>query len=204
MGNQYNMVDCRFPVQYVVRPQSEEHPDYRAYAGRVEGGVFKKGDEVCLLPSGFRTKIRSIDFYGKELSKAYPPMSVSIRLEDDLDLSRGDMIVKPNNQPEIGQDLEVMLCWLSQTPLSPGRKYILKHNTRQVPALIKEVRYKLDINTLHRSEGDSNLGMNDIGRVLIRSAKPLFHDPYKTNRQTGSLIVIDPFSHQTVAAGMIL
>lgn len=204
VGNQYNLVDSRFPVQYVIRPQSEEFPDYRAYAGRVEGGVFKPGDEVTLLPSGFNTKIKSIDFFGEDIKKAYPPMSVSIRLEDDLDLSRGDMIVKPHNRPKSDQDLEIMLCWLSQDSLVPGRKYLIKHNTRQVPAMVKEMRYKLDINTLHRAEDDPSLHMNDIGRVRVRSAKPLFHDAYKRNRQTGSIILIDPFSNQTVAAGMIL
>lgn len=204
VGSDHNFVDSRFPVQFVIRPYSDEFHDYRGYAGRVAGGVFKPGDDVTLLPSGFNTKIKSIDSYTKKLEKAFAPESVTITLEEDYDLSRGDMIVKPTNMPKVGQDIEVMVCWLNPKPLNPRGKYIVKHTTREVKAMVKEVRYKVDINSLHRVEGDTSIAMNDIGRIHLRTSKPLFYDTYRRNRETGSLIIVDEFTNETVGAAMIL
>jgi sulfate adenylyltransferase subunit 1 len=204
ISSDQNHIDCRFPVQWVVRPQTDEFHDYRGYAGRVAGGVFKPGDEVTLLPSGFTTRIAGIDADGGEISEAFAPMSVTIRLEEDFDLGRGDMIVRSNNQPNVTQDLDVMICWMNERPLQPNGKYALKHTTRDVRCIVKEVQYKMDINTLHRNEEDRNIGMNDIGRVRIRTTQPLFTDSYKRNRNTGSIILIDEATHETVAAGMVI
>jgi sulfate adenylyltransferase subunit 1 len=204
IGSDYNMVDSRFPVQWVIRPQSDEYHDFRGYAGRVEGGVFKPGDEVLALPSGFTTTIKSIESMGGPVAEAFPPMSVVITLQDEIDISRGDMIVKPNNQPQVGQDIELMVCWLNDKKLQPGGKYALKHSTKDVRCIVKDVRYKVNINTLHRVEDDRNIGMNDIGRIMIRTTQPLFYDSYSRNRSTGSLILIDEFTNETVAAGMII
>lgn len=201
---EYDYVDCRFPVQYVIRPQKEDYHDFRGYAGRVEGGVFKPEDEVVALPSGFKTRIKSLGLSDKSLDEAYPPMSVCIELEDEIDISRGDMIVKENNQPEAVQDLDVMICWMSEEPLNPRGKYSLKHNTNEVRCKIQEVLYKIDINTLHRVEDDKSIGLNDIGRIKIRASKPLFVDPYRKNRGTGSMIIIDENTNNTVAAAMVL
>ncbi len=199
-----NMVDCRFPVQYVIRPQSEKYPDYRAYAGQVAGGVFKKGDEVVLLPSGFTSTIESIDSADGELDKAYFPIACSIRLKDELDLSRGGMIAKVDNQPRVTQDLDVMICWFNEQPLQLRGKYSIRHTTQEARCIVKEISYKININTLHRIEDDLNIGMNDIGRVKLRSTVPLFCDPYSRNRQTGSLILVNEFTNETVGAAMIL
>lgn len=199
-----NMVDCRFPVQYVVRPQSEKYPDYRAYAGQVAGGVFKKGDEVIILPSGFTSTIEGIDSAEDELEKAFYPHSCSIRLADNIDLSRGGMIAKVDNQPTVSQDLDLMVCWFNEKPLQLRGKYALKHTTQECRCVIKEVNYKININTLHRNEEDMTLGMNDIGRIRIRTTKPLFYDAYSRNRITGSVILVDEFTNETVAAGMLL
>ncbi|MEL6591747.1 MAG: GTP-binding protein, partial [Bacteroidota bacterium] len=204
VGNDNNFVDSRFPVQYVVRPQSDEYPDYRGYAGKVAGGVFKPGDEVMVLPSGFTSKIKSIDSADGPLDKAFAPMSVTMTLEDEIDISRGDMIVKPENQAEVGQDIELMLCWMNDKKLVPRGKYKIKHTSRDARCIVKDVRYKVDVNTLHRVEDDRSLGLNDIGRVLIRTTVPLMHDAYTKNRSTGSVILIDEFTNETVAAGMIL
>jgi len=205
IASDHNFIDSRFPVQYVLRPYNDEYHDYRGYAGRVAGGVFKKGDEVMLLPTGFTTKISKIDTFDGEIEQAFPPQSVSILLEDDLDLSRGDMIVRPNNQPIVSQDIEVMLCWFDQEkPIQLRGKYTVLHTTNEVRCLIKEVRYKLDINTLHRDQENKSLHMNDIGRVVLRTTKPLYYDSYRKNRITGSLILIDEVSKNTVAAGMII
>ncbi len=204
IGSDHNMVDSRFPVQWVIRPQSDEYHDFRGYAGRVEGGVFKPGDEVLALPSGFTTTIKSIESMGGPVAEAFPPMSVVITLQDEIDISRGDMIVKPNNQPQVGQDIELMVCWLNDKKLQPGGKYALKHSTKDVRCIVKDVRYKVNINTLHRVEDDRNIGMNDIGRIMIRTTQPLFYDSYSRNRSTGSLILIDEFTNETVAAGMII
>ncbi len=172
----YNHVDCRFPVQWVIRPQSTEYPDYRGYAGRIAGGVFKPGDEIMVLPSGFTSTINSVETFEGEQDEVFQPMSVSMTLEDDLDISRGDMIIKPDNQPTIGQDIDLMVCWLNREPLKPNGKYAIKHTTKDARCIIKEVKYKVNINTLHRVEGDKEIGLNDIGRIQIRTTEPLFYD----------------------------
>jgi len=204
VSSDYNHVDCRFPVQWVTRPQSANFPDYRGYSGRVQGGVFKPGDEVIALPSGFTTRIKSIQNYEQELVEAFQPMSVTITLEDEIDISRGDMLAKPDNQPEQGQDIELMVCWLDQKELQLNGKYAIKHTTRDARCIIKEIKYKVDINSLHRKEGDKSIGLNDIGRIKIRTTVPLFYDSYKKNRMTGSIIIIDEFTNVTVGAGMII
>lgn len=199
-----NLVDCRFPVQYVVRPQSEEHHDYRGYAGRIAGGVFKKGDDVMVLPSGFTSKIKSIHLEEEELTEAFSPMSVTMTLEDEIDISRGDMIVRPNNKPDVEQDVEAMLCWLNEKAMVPSGKYALMHTSKDARCMIKEIQYKVDINTLHRLEEEKNIEMNDIARVKLRTTAPLFSDRYSRNRNTGSFILIDEANNVTVAAGMII
>jgi sulfate adenylyltransferase subunit 1 len=204
IGSDHNHIDCRFPVQTVIRPKSDKYHDYRGYAGRIAGGIFKPGDEVTVLPSGFSSKIKSIETFDGPVEEAYAPMSVTISLEDDVDVSRGDMLVRTNNQPEAKQDLEVMLCWLNQKGPMPRTKYTLRHTTADMKAMIKEVRYKLDINTLHRNEEDKNVGMNDICRVQLRTTKPVLADSYRKNRQTGSIILVDDATNETVAAGMII
>ncbi len=205
IASDHNLIDARFPVQNVLRPNTDEFHDYRGYAGRIAGGVFKPGDEVLLLPSGFTTRIERIDTFDGPVQEAFPPMSVTILLEGDHDLGRGDMIVRPNNQPHTGQDIEATICWFdARRALQTGGKYLLRHTTREVRALVKEVRYKLDVNTLHRNLEDTNLAMNDIGRIVLRTTQPLFFDEYRQNRTTGSFILIDEQSNNTVAAGMIL
>ena len=199
-----NLVDCRFPIQYVVRPQSEEHHDYRGYAGRIAGGVFKKGDDVMVLPSGFTSKIKSIHLEEEELIEAFSPMSVTMTLEDEIDISRGDMIVRPNNKPDVEQDVEAMLCWLNEKAMVPSGKYALMHTSKDARCMIKEIQYKVDINTLHRLEEEKNIEMNDIARVKLRTTAPLFSDRYSRNRNTGSFILIDEATNVTVAAGMII
>ncbi|MDX1638063.1 MAG: sulfate adenylyltransferase subunit CysN [Balneolaceae bacterium] len=204
VDSDYNHVDSRFPVQWVTRPQSTEYPDYRGYAGRVAGGVFKPGDEIIALPSGFTSKIKAVETFRQEEEEVFQPMSITMTLEEDIDISRGDMIAKPDNQPTVGQDIDLMVCWLNKKPLQPGGKYAIKHTTKDARCIIKEVKYKVNINTLHRVEGDKEIGLNDIGRIQIRTTKPLFYDSYKRNRTTGSLIIIDEFTNETVGAGMIL
>ncbi len=204
IGSDHNHIDCRFPVQTVIRPKSDEYHDYRGYAGRIAGGIFKAGDEVAVLPSGFTSKIKSIDTFDGPVEEAFAPMSVTIQLEDDIDIGRGDMIVRANNQPEQKQDLEVMLCWLNNKGPVPRGKYTLRHTTADMKAMIKEIRYKLDINTLHRNEEDKDIKMNDICKILLRTTKPVFVDPYRKNRQTGSIILVDDATNETVAAGMVV
>ena len=204
ISSDINKVDTRFPVQTVLRPQSDEHRDYRGYAGRVASGIIRVGDEITALPSGFTSKIKSIDTFDKTLEEAYAPMSVSITLEDDIDIGRGDMIVRTKNQPETSQDIEVMLCWLHNNPSKPRAKYTIKHTSNDQKAMIKEVVYKYDINTLDRNKVDKDLKMNDISKVKIRTTKPLMVDPYRENRTTGSIILIDDATNETVAAGMII
>jgi sulfate adenylyltransferase subunit 1 len=204
IGSDHNFIDARFPIQHVIRPNTDEFHDYRGYAGRVAGGIWKKGDQVTLLPSGFQSKIAKIDSMDGELEEAYPPLSVTLLLEDDLDLSRGEMIVRENNQPNIDQDIELMICWFSEKPMQLNGKYTLFHTTREARCVIKEIRYKLNINTLHRDQEDLKIGMNDIGRISIRTTKPLFFDSYRKNRITGSVILIDEGTNATVAAGMII
>ncbi len=199
-----NLVDSRFPVQRVIRPQSDEFHDFRGYAGQIEGGIFKPGDEVVALPSGFTTKIKTIETIDGKLAEAFAPMSVVMTLENEIDISRGDMIAKPNNQPEVSQDVDLMVCWLHQSPIKLRGKYVVRHTSNEVRCIVKDIRYKVNINTLHRSENDKTVGLNDIGRILIRTTKPLLHDAYTKNRGTGSVILIDEFTNETVAAGMIL
>jgi sulfate adenylyltransferase subunit 1 len=204
IGSDHNFIDARFPIQHVIRPNTDEFHDYRGYAGRVAGGIWKKGDQVTLLPSGFQSKIAKIDSMDGELEEAYPPLSVTLLLEDDLDLSRGEMIVRENNQPNVEQDIELMICWFSEKPMQLNGKYTLFHTTREARCVIKEIRSKLNIKTLHRDQEDLKIGMNDIGRISIRTTKPLFYDSYRKNRITGSVILIDEGTNATVAAGMII
>ena len=204
VSSDINKIDARFPIQTVLRPQSETHRDYRGYAGRVASGILRVGDDVTVMPSGFTSNIKSIDTLGASLEQAYAPMSVSITLEDDIDMSRGDMIVRSNNKPETSQDIEVMLCWLHNEPAKPRAKYNIRHTTNEQKAMIKEVVYKIDINTLGRNEEDKDLKMNEISKVKIRTTKPLMVDSYRENRTTGSIILIDDTTNETVAAGMIV
>tara|TARA_B100000900_G_scaffold93650_2_gene76883 strand:+ start:7925 stop:9193 length:1269 start_codon:yes stop_codon:yes gene_type:complete len=204
IGSDHNHVDCRFPIQYVIRPQSEDYPDYRGYSGRIEGGVFRKGDEITILPSGFSSKIKSIDTFNGPIKEAFSPMSVCMTLEDDIDISRGDMIVRENNQPKSKQDIELMICWMNSKNMIMRGKYTIRHTSQTARCIIKDVRYKIDINTLHRNESDKAIGLNDIGRISIRTTKPLFVDEYRRNRNTGSIILVDEASNETVAAGMII
>jgi len=198
-----NLIDVRFPVQYVIRPQSSQYPDYRGYAGQVAGGILRSGDEVVVLPSGFSTRIAGIDTVDGPVSEAYAPMSVTVRLTDDLDVSRGDMICRPHNAPAATQDLDAMVCWMSETPLRPGQKLSIKHTTRSARALVKDLQYRLDVNTLHREPEVDTLGLNDIGRVRLRTTVPLFCDEYRRNRITGGFVLMDEATNRTVGAGMI-
>lgn len=204
IGSDQNHLDPRFPIQTIIRPKSKEYPDFRAYAGRIEGGVFRKEEEVVILPSGLKSKIKAIYYGDKEIVEAFPPMSVAVTLTDEIDISRGDIIVKQNNQPISAQDLEVMFCWLSHNPLNITRKYLLKHTTNSVRAIVKEIIYKIDIQTISRNETDKEIGTNDIFRAKIRTTQPIFYDPYRKNRNTGSLILIDEITNDTLAAGMII
>jgi bifunctional enzyme CysN/CysC len=200
-----NLIDARFPVQYVIRPQSTKFVDYRGYAGQVVGGVFKPGDEVMILPSGLMATIAAIETANGPVDEAYPPMSVTIRLSDDLDVGRGDVICRPHNTPTSTQDIEAMLCWMDDGPgLVPGKQYYVKHTTRNVRAVVREIRYLLDINTLHRDESATALRLNEIGRIRLRTVSPLLVDEYRRNRTTGSFILIDDATNRTVGAGMIV
>lgn len=204
IASDYNLIDCRFPVQNVIRPQKKEFHDFRGYAGRISGGIFKKGDEIVVLPSGFYSKIKAIYNFDEQLEEAFVPMSVTMTLEDDLDISRGDMLVRANNQPQATQDIDLMICWLGENPLSEKGKYIVKHTSKEVRGIIKKVLYKVDINTLHRNENDKIISSNDIARISIRVTQPLFIDKYRKNRVTGSVIIIDENTHNTIGAGMII
>jgi len=199
-----NLIDVRFPVQYVIRPQSAEHPDYRGYAGTVAGGVLRPGDEVMVLPSGFTTRIAAIDGPAGPVDEAFPPMAVTVRLTDDIDISRGDMICRPNNRPRVLQDVDAMVCWMSERPLVTGQKLVVKHTTRTARAMVKQVRYALDVNSLHRREDVPGLSLNEIGRVVLRTTVPLFADEYRRNRTTGGFVLVDEATNATVAAGMVL
>ncbi len=198
-----DLVDARFPVQYVVRPKSDEFHDYRGYGGRLAGGILKPGDDVLILPSGMTSKIAGIDLFEQEVSEAFPPMSVTVRLEDDVDVSRGDMICRPANAPKPSQDIDAMICWMTNAPLRPRQKLAIKHTTRGARALVKDIQYRLDVNTLHRDQDTKELGLNEIGRVQLRTTVPLLVDPYVKNRTTGSFILIDEATGVTVGAGMI-
>ncbi len=200
-----NLIDCRFPVQYVTRPMDDAFHDYRGYTGTVAGGVFKPGDEVVVLPSGFTSTIASIDTLTGPLYEAFPPMAVTMRLTDDVDVSRGDMICRPHNRPHEGQDLDAMVCWMTErSALRAGAKLAIKHTTRSARALVQELHYRLDVNTLHRDTAATELTLNEIGRVKLRTTTPLFFDDYRRNRTTGSFILVDESTNATVGAGIIL
>jgi len=199
-----NLIDFRYPVQRVIRPQSEKHPDYRAYAGRVSSGAVSVGERVVVLPSGFKSEVVEIAIGEKRLKEASAGMSVSLRLKDDIDVSRGDMIVRENNKPDSLQDLEVLICWLNHEKMLPTKKFIVQHTTRRVKAMVKEILYKIDVNTLKRSEGVGPFELNEIGRARMRLSGPILADLYKNNRETGSLILIDPDTNVTVAAAIII
>ncbi|RYF86347.1 MAG: sulfate adenylyltransferase, partial [Chitinophagaceae bacterium] len=202
IASDLNRLDGRFPVQLVIRPQTKEHQDYRGYAGRVQGGIFKPGDEVKVLPSGFTTYVKTIEMDSELLSEAFCPMSVTMTLKDDLDISRGDMIVRQNNEPTSEQDIDVTICWMNQKPLQEGAMLLLRHTTKECKVLVKKIVYQIDINTLNRKDVFA-LQMNDMARLTLRTSQPLFFDSYRKNRQTGSLILIDEGTNETVAAGMI-
>jgi bifunctional enzyme CysN/CysC len=199
-----NLVDCRFPVQWVIRPQTDEHHDYRGYAGQVASGVFKPGDEVLVLPSNRSSRIARIETLDGEVPEAFPALSVVMHLEDDLDVSRGDLICRPHNHPEAVREFDAMLCWMSEQPLRAGAKLSIKHTTRTARAVVDEFRYRLNVNSLHRDLEADCLELNDIGRVKLRLSSPLVVDPYRRNRATGSFILVDESSNNTVAGGMIL
>ena len=204
ISSDYNHIDCRFPIQSVIRPHTLDNQDFRGFAGRIDGGIFKPGDKVKTLPSGFVSTIKTIELNGEQIEEAFAPMSVTMTLEDEIDNSRGDMIVRENNVPEVGQDLEVLVTWMNAKPLQSRTKVIVKHTTNECMAMVKALKYKVDINTLHRIEDIDSLEMNDIGRITLRTSKPLFYDAYKRNRQTGSLIIIDEQTNETIGAAMII
>ncbi|MGX4653775.1 sulfate adenylyltransferase subunit 1 [Micromonospora sp. SCSIO 07396] len=200
-----NLVDVRFPVQYVIRPQSTTVTDYRGYAGQVASGVLKPGDEVMVLPSGFTSRIAAIDTADGPVDEAFPPMSVTVRLDDEIDVSRGDMICRPNNAPTVSQDIEAMVCWMDETrPLEIGGRYVVKHTTRSARAIVRELHYRLDVNTLHRDETSTALALNEIGRIRLRTTVPLLVDDYHRNRTTGGFVIIDETTNRTVGAGMVI
>jgi bifunctional enzyme CysN/CysC/sulfate adenylyltransferase subunit 1 len=198
-----DLVDARLPVQYVIRPKSDDFHDYRGYAGQLAGGVLKPGDEVVVLPSGMTSTIAGIDLFDQEIDEAFPPMSVTVRLTDDVDVSRGDMIARVKNAPAPSQDIDAMVCWMTTEPLRPKQKLAIKHTTRTGRALIKDIQYRRDVNTLHRDQDTKELGLNEIGRVQLRTTVPLLCDSYSKNRTTGSFILIDEATGVTVGAGMI-
>ncbi|MFE0530168.1 sulfate adenylyltransferase subunit 1 [Micromonospora parva] len=200
-----NLVDVRFPVQYVIRPQSTTVTDYRGYAGQVASGVLKPGDEVMVLPSGFTSRIAAVETADGPVAEAFPPMSVTVRLADEIDISRGDLICRPNNAPAVAQDIEAMVCWMDETaPLRVGGRYAIKHTTRSARAIVRGLHYRLDINSLHRDESADELRLNEIGRVRLRTTVPLLADEYRRNRTTGGFVIIDEATNRTVGAGMIV
>lgn len=202
IGNDHNLIDARFPVQYIIRPLSDGFHDYRGYAGRIAGGIFKPGDEVVALPSMLKSKVKSIDIFKGNLQEAFPPLSVTLTLDDDIDISRGDMIVKPDNLPSITQEFDVMMCWMNEKPLQINGKYVLKHTTHEIRCLIKEVKYKVNVNNMeHMIDGKVNL--NDIACVTIKTTKPVYIDTYRKNRRTGAIIIIDEATNNTVGVGMV-
>lgn len=204
IASDINFDDARFPVQYVIRPMKDEYHDYRGYAGRIEGGVFHTGDKVKVLPSGLTSKIKSIDVFEGHVEEAFAPQSITLSLEDDIDISRGDLIIKDNGLPKSGQDIEMMMCWFHEKPMVLGGKYTLKHTTNDLRCVIRDVNYKIDVNTLEHIEGDKKVGLNDIAKITLKTTKPLYYDSYRKNRKTGSVILIDEATNNTVAAGMIL
>jgi sulfate adenylyltransferase large subunit len=204
IGSDRNLIDARFPVQWIIRPQTHEHHDYRGYAGQIAAGVFRKGDQVTVLPSGKTSRIARIETMDGELEAAGPPMSVSMLLEDDIDISRGDMICRPHNQPTVANELDAMMCWMSESELKPGGRYLLKHTTRTVKAVVDDLRYRINVNTLHRDQAADRLGLNEIGRIHVRTSAPLLLDPYDLSRTTGGFILIDEATFDTVGAGMVI
>ncbi len=205
IGNEHNHVDARFPVQWVIRPHSDEWHDFRGYAGRVAGGVFKPGDEVTVMPSGFQSRVKGIHDIHGDVPEAFAPMSVTVTLEDEIDISRGDMIVKQNNPPQSSQQIEAMICWFSsEANLEERGRYTLRHTSKDVKCLMKDLKYKMDINTLHKLKEDREVRLNDIARVSLQTSAPLHFDRYRRNRATGSFILIDEQTNNTVAAGMIV
>ncbi|MGO9335860.1 MAG: sulfate adenylyltransferase subunit 1 [Acidimicrobiales bacterium] len=203
IGSDRNLIDLRFPVQLVIRPISNEYHDFRGYAGIIASGVLGVGDEVVALPSGFSSHVVSIDGPDGPLQEAFPPQSVVVRLEDDLDISRGDMLCRPNNRPNVGQDLSAMICWMAEGPLRAGSTFAIKQTTRWARALVRSLQYRLDVNALHRDSRASELELNDIGRVHLRTTAPLFYDEYRDNKATGSFVLVDEQTNATVAAGML-
>ncbi|CAN5837627.1 hypothetical protein BH24ACT2_BH24ACT2_07850 [soil metagenome] len=199
-----NLIDVRFPVQYVIRPRDDSHHDYRGYAGQMAGGVLKPGDDVVVLPSGWPSTVAAIETLDGPVAEAFAPMSVTVRLADDLDVSRGDLICRPHNRPHVGQDIEAMVCWLHSSTLRPGARYAIQHTTRSARAVVNDLAYRLDVNTLHRDESADGMSLNEVGRVSLRTTTPLFYDEYRRNRATGSFILMDEATHATVAAGMML
>ncbi len=204
IGADYNHVEARLPVQWVIRPHSDKYHDFRGYAGRVAGGVFKPGDEIVVQPSGFTSRIKAIHSADGDMAEAFAPLSCALLLEDEIDISRGDMITKINNPPHKSQEIDAMLCWFSDRPMAPRGKYVLRHTTKEVKALVQTLNYKVNINTLHKVEDDQTFGLNEIGRVQLRTSAPLFYDSYKRNRITGSFVLVDEQTNETVAAGMII
>jgi bifunctional enzyme CysN/CysC len=199
-----NLIDARFPVQYVIRPHTAEHHDYRGYAGQVAGGVLRPGDEVMVLPSGASSRIDRIETLDGPIDEAFPPMSVVVHLTDDVDVSRGDIICRPHNHPEPVREIDAMVCWMTDQPLRAGSRLSIKQTARNARVVVDELRYRLDVNTLHRDLDATELGLNDIGRVKLRTSAPMVVDPYRRNRATGSFILIDEATNNTVAAGMVL
>jgi bifunctional enzyme CysN/CysC len=204
IGSDRNLIDARFPVQWVIRPQTDEHHDFRGYAGQVAAGVFKAGDEVIVLPSGRGSRISRISTFDGEIESAAPPMSVVIELEDSIDVARGDMLCRPHNQPTVAQELEAMVCWMTDAPMRQGGRYFLKHTTRTVRAIVDDLRYRIDVNSLHRDQDAAELGLNEIGRARLRTSGPLLLDEYRDSRATGGFILIDEATSDTVGAGMVM
>lgn len=204
IGSDENHIDCRFPVQYVIRPQQTEYHDFRGYAGRVASGIYRPGDKVKILPSGETAEVKTIELFGEQITEAFAPMSVTITLDRDVDISRGDMIVRENNVPSMEQDFDVMICWMNANNLQVGGKYAIRHTVKDARCVIKDIRYKVDINSMHRNETDKDISMNDIARINVKTTVPLYFDSYRKNRHTGSIILIDEATNETVAAGMIV
>jgi len=198
-----NLIDPRMPVQWVIRPKSAAFHDYRGYAGMIAGGSFKPGDEVTVIPSGLTTRIAAIETFDGPVDEAFPPMSVVLRLEDDLDVGRGDVICRPLNKPTVGQDIDAMVCWMTDRPLQVGDFLALKHTTRWVRAVVRDIHYRLDVNTLHRDESANSLSLNEVGRVSLRVTQPIYYDSYRRNRITGSFVLAAEDSNITAGAGMI-
>jgi len=198
-----NLADVRFPVQWVIRPMTDEHHDYRGYAGQVAGGVLRPGNEVVVLPGGQRTRIEAVDTFGGELDAAFPTMSVTVRVADEVDISRGDMLVEADDAPTVARELEAIVCWMSAEPLRPGGRYTIKHTTRSARAMVADLEHRIDVNTLRHEPADQ-LDLNEIGRVHLRCSVPLMVDTYARNRTTGSFILIDEATNDTVGAGMVL